>query len=81
MASSSSSSSTFAARRRITGSTSTRGSPLLAEIRPLLESLETAADDPDILVRLQWLSLLKRVLVDSPEAKGTPLLVLLVLVG
>lgn len=63
--------STTAVRRRVSSDAASRGSPYIAEIKPLLDSLEAAADDPDILVRLQWLSLLKRILVDSPNAKGT----------
>jgi len=63
--------STTAVRRRVSSAAASRGSPHIAEIKPLLDSLEAAADDPDILARLQWLALLKRTLVDSPNAKGT----------
>lgn len=68
MASSSSTATTT--RRRVSSAAATRGPPFLAEIRPLLDSLESSPPDVDVLVRLQWLALLKRVLVDSPEAKG-----------
>lgn len=56
-------------RRRVSSAASAKPK-FIAEIKPLLDSLESSASDPDILVRLQWLSLLKRNLVDSPEAKG-----------
>lgn len=71
MAPSPSPSITAAVRRRVSSAAASRGNPLLAEIKPLLDSLEASNVDTDILVRLQWLSLLKRVLVDSPDAKGT----------
>ncbi|KAL7271913.1 Beige protein-like 1 [Rhizina undulata] len=57
-------------RRRVSSAASSKPQ-LIAEIKPLLDSLESSASDPDILSRLQWLSLLKRILVDSPEAKDT----------
>ncbi|KAI5843402.1 hypothetical protein DFP73DRAFT_80685 [Morchella snyderi] len=70
MASSSSTQASSYARRRVSSAASTKPR-LIAEIKPLLDSLEASASDPDILVRLQWLSLIKRILVDSPEAKDT----------
>lgn len=56
--------------RRRTASSAASRPHLIAEIKPLISSLEASVSDPDILVRLQWLSLLRRILIDSPEAKG-----------
>jgi hypothetical protein len=70
MASSPSPSSTTTTRRGVSSAAASRDSPLLVEIKPLLDLLESSTPDTDILVRLQWLSLLKRVLVDLPGAKG-----------
>jgi hypothetical protein len=69
MVSSSSSAASSSVRRRTVSSAASRPQHI-AEIKPILDSLDASASDPDILTRLQWLSLLKRVLVDSPEAKG-----------
>ncbi|TGZ78286.1 beach-domain-containing protein [Ascodesmis nigricans] len=70
MASSSSSSST-SVRRRLSSAAANRQPKFLTELQPLLDSLDSSVSSPDILERLQWLSLLKRVLIDAPEAKDT----------
>jgi hypothetical protein len=61
--------STTTTRRRVSAAAS-RQPQQLAEIKQLLDSLEASTAETDVLERLQLLSLLKRVLVDSPEAKG-----------
>ncbi|KAF8460336.1 hypothetical protein BDZ91DRAFT_739593 [Kalaharituber pfeilii] len=58
-------------RRRRQSSSASYKPQLSAEIIPLLESLESSSTEPDLLVRLQCLSLLRRILVDSPAAKDT----------
>ncbi|KAI5791858.1 hypothetical protein EDC01DRAFT_616117 [Geopyxis carbonaria] len=67
----SSPSSSTSARRRVSSAAASRQPQYLAEIKSLLDSLEKSVSDPDILERLKWLALLKRVLIDSPEAKDT----------